>query len=58
MLYGARNPSDTGHIMDVRDYIRGPLTLDEKEYVIRDLAAHAGWHQEVLCALEWVKLAL
>ncbi|KAK1472202.1 hypothetical protein CABS01_04845 [Colletotrichum abscissum] len=58
MLYGARNPSDTGHIMDVREYIRGPLTLDEKEYVMRDLAAHAGWHQEVLCALEWVQLAL
>ncbi|KXH45383.1 hypothetical protein CSIM01_11877 [Colletotrichum simmondsii] len=42
----------------VREYIRGLLTLDEKEYVMRDLAAHAGWHQEVLCALEWVKLAL
>ncbi|KXH55108.1 hypothetical protein CNYM01_03002 [Colletotrichum nymphaeae SA-01] len=26
----------------VREYIRGLLTLDEKEHIIRDLAAHAG----------------
>ncbi|KAK1492722.1 hypothetical protein CTAM01_09673 [Colletotrichum tamarilloi] len=45
----------------LRRLLRDPPGNDNthiKEQIMLDLAAHAGWHQEVLCALEWVKLAL
>ncbi|KAK1459356.1 hypothetical protein CMEL01_02355 [Colletotrichum melonis] len=45
----------------LRQLLRAPLSDDnthKREQIMLNLAAHAGWHQEVLCALEWVKLAL
>ncbi|KAK1727190.1 uncharacterized protein BDZ83DRAFT_649773 [Colletotrichum acutatum] len=35
-----------------RHYLRGPMTPDEKEEIMLDLAVYVGWHQEVLCALD------
>ncbi|KAK1534192.1 uncharacterized protein CCOS01_02944 [Colletotrichum costaricense] len=45
----------------LRQLLRALLSDDntyKRERIMLNLAAHAGWHQEVLCALEWVKLAL